>query len=252
MSYIMAGVAVVGVGTSIYKGIKAGNEKAKNQRELDQLKQPFYKIQNEYNQNRDLAASMAGSGMPDATKNYLTTETQRGLGTGIGATMQAGGNPNDINRLFNTYEDSIDKTAAQDAQMRIGNIQNFMSANKELAGQKTMAWTLNEYRPWENKLKQLTQNIATEKANQNNAINEGLGYVSSYATSQSNSDLMKKLFGNSGTGANAASTALQYAAPTNNVAQSNPVAFEAPNNPTFAPMTDINGNPLQTTPTRPY
>lgn len=194
MSYVSAGVAIVGLGTSIYKGVKSRQNQKKNEAQLNALTPSFYKIQDEYNQNRNIAANNAATGLPESTKNYLTTESQRGLGTGIGALNQMGGNPNDVNRLFDTYENSVDRTAMADAQAKINNIGTFMSINKELAGQKTMQWTLNELKPYERKLKQYNQNIATEKINQNNAVNEGLGYVSAYATQRSNANLMKDLF----------------------------------------------------------
>ena len=195
---ISAGASAINAGVNVARFFSANAAQKRNERELANLKQPFYKIQNEYLQNMDLAANQATTGLPDSTKNYLTTEAQRGMGTGIGALNQVGGNPNDVNRLFSTFENSIDKTAAQDAQARIANIQNFMNVNKELAGQKNMAWTLNEYRPYENKLKQLTNNIAAEKQNKNNAINGAIGSVSAFATGQQNADLMKNLFGGSG------------------------------------------------------
>lgn len=250
MSWVAAGVAVVGIGTSVYKGIKAGKEKKKNEEALNSLSPSFYKIQDEYNQNKNIAASNASTGLPDSTKNYLTTESQRGLGSSLGFLNQSSeGGSNDAGRLFDTYLRSIDRTAAEDAQMKLNNINNFMNANKELAGQKTMQWTLNELRPYERKLKQFNNNIAAEKTNQNNALNEGIGYASSFGTAMSNSGLMNNLFSNNSDYGNV--DTLQYNQPTTNVAQPNPTSFQAPQQGTWAAGTDINGNPLYTTPQRP-
>lgn len=212
-SYIAAGVAVVGGVTSVVKGINASNAKAKNEAELAKLKPSFYKIQDEYVQNRNIAGNLAGQGLPSATQNYLTTEGQRGLGTSIAGLSQNGGNPNDVGRLNDVYNRSIDRTAAEDAQVRLGNINNFMNYNKELAGQKTMQWTLNELRPYERKLKQLTGNIAAEKVNQNNALNEGIGYASSFGTAISNDSLMRDLFKNNQSGGGSPITAGTVAEP---------------------------------------
>lgn len=173
-------------------GAKSDEEKARE--ELSRLETPFYKIQNEYIQNRNIAGNMASSGLPDATKNYYTTEAQRGLGSGLNAVMTAGGDPNDVNRLLDVYNQSINRVGMEDAQTRVGNIQNFFNLNKELAGQKTMQWTLNEYAPYERKLKEITNRIAAAKQNQNTGFNDIIGSTSAAGTAISNNDLMNKLF----------------------------------------------------------
>lgn len=247
-------LSVASTALGVVKGVGdffgAKSEEKRAQEELARLKTPFYKIQNEYTQNRDIAANLAGSGLPDATKNYLTTESQRGLGSSIAGTTQNGGSPNDAARLYEIYQNSIDKTAASDANARIGNIQNFMNVNKELAGQKTMKWTLDEYQPYQRKLKELTQRIGAAKQNQNNALNAGISSLSAGGTALSNNYLMSQLFGNRSQGGN--SGALQYNSPTNNIAQDNPVSFQAPQQDTWATMTDINGNPINQAPPRPF
>ena len=184
--------AIKGIG-SLFGG-KSEEEKARE--ELSRLKTPFYKIQDEYIQNRNIAGSMASSGLPDSTKNYYTTEAQRGLGSSLNAVMTAGGNPNDVNRLLDVYNNSINKVAAEDAQEKIKNIQNFMNVNREVAGQKTMQWSLNEYTPYQRKLKEITERIGAAKQNQNNAFNNIIGSVSAAGTALSNNDLMSRLFGN--------------------------------------------------------
>lgn len=179
-------------GIGDFFGAKSDEEKAIEER--DKLKQPFYKIQDEYVQNRNIAANLAGSGLPDATKNYLTTEGQRGLATSISGNTQNGGTPNDSARLLDIYNNSIDRTAEEDANARVSNIHNFMTYNKDLAGQKTMKWTLDEYQPYQRKLKEITERIGAAKINKNNALNESISSLSSGGTALSNNDLMKQLF----------------------------------------------------------
>lgn len=193
------------VGSAALSGIKgiaslfgAKSEEEKAREELSRLKDPFYKIQDEFIQNRNIAGNMASSGLPDATKNYYTTEAQRGLGSGLNAVMTAGGSPNDVNRLLDVYNNSINKVAVEDAQARVQNIQNFMNVNRELAGQKVTQWSLNEYAPYQRKLKEITERIGAAKQNQNNAFNSIIGSVSAAGTAISNNDLMNKLFGKKG------------------------------------------------------
>lgn len=171
---------------------KERKEQQRAEEELSRLKQPFYKIQDEYEQNRNIAANNIG--LPEETKNFYTTEAQRGLGAGIGAINQGGGSPNNVAELFSAYDNSLNKIAANDAASRVQGIQNFMQQNRELAGQKTMKWSLDEYQPWQRKLKEITERVAASKINQNNAINNIIGVASSAGTALSNNDLMKQLF----------------------------------------------------------
>lgn len=183
--------AVKGIGQLF--GAKSDEEKARE--ELSKLKTPFYKIQDEYTQNRNIAANMASQGLPEATKNYYTTEAQRGLGSTLGALSQTGGvSPNEAGRLMDIYNQSINRVASEYAQQRVSNIQTFFNLNKELAGQKTTQWTINEYAPYERKLKEITNRIAAAKQNQNTGFNDIIGSVSAAGTAISNNDLMNKLF----------------------------------------------------------
>lgn len=187
---------VLGVvkGIADFFGEKSKEEKARE--ELSRLKQPFYKIQDEYTQNRNIAASQAAGGLGDETKNFYTTEAQRGLGSTLNAVNMAGGSPNDAGKLLDIYTRNINRVASEDANARVQNMQRFFDANRELAGQKTIKWSLDEYRPWERKLKEITQRIGAAETNQNNALNNAIGAVGATGTALSNSQLMNDLFSN--------------------------------------------------------
>ena len=142
MSWISAGAAVVTAGVGVYKTIKSSSDQKKARREQERLAKPFYDVQSEYYKNQQLAQGLAGQGYTTSAKNYLTEESQRGLGTGISAIEATGGNANDISKLYGVYQNSLRNTAAGDAQQQIDNIKNLMSVNKEIAGQKTTKWSL--------------------------------------------------------------------------------------------------------------
>lgn len=175
-------------------GGKSDEEKARE--ELSRLKSPFYKIQDEYIQNRNQAAAMAQQGLPQATKDYLTEQSQLGLGSAIGGISQTGGSPNGFSSLFESFDRGIRRTAAEDAAAQLENIKYFQQANKDLAGQKTMQWSINEYQPYQAKLKELTQRIGAAKTNQNNALQGAISGLGAVGTAVENSNLMSKLFGN--------------------------------------------------------
>lgn len=174
-----------------------GKEK-KAKAELAALTPAYYKIQDEYFQNKNISQNLAQGGIPNATKDYVTNESQRGLGSSLSAILQAGGSPNDVSGLLDTYDRSIERVGAQDAEQRLQNIQYYMNANKDLAGQKNTQWTINEYQPYQNKLKELTERRAAAEQNKWGGIGTALGSVTAAGTSMSNEGLLKKLFAGPG------------------------------------------------------
>lgn len=176
--------------------VKGAIDEKKAKRELARLHQPLYGIQPEYYQNKNISEQLAGQGLPSATKDFLATETQRGLGAGIGAITQTGGGGiNDISKLMDVYNRSLSKIGAEDAETHLKNIQYFMGANKDLAGQKNMQWTINEYQPYQAKLKELTKRREAAEQNIWGGLQTMVGSASAAGTSMSNQGLMSKLFG---------------------------------------------------------
>ena len=165
--------------------------KAKN--ELKRLHAPFYKIQDEYLQNRNIAEELAGSGLPDATKAFLTAESERGLGTGIKGILDAGGSPNDISKLFGVFDTSVMRTASADAEARLGNIKNFMDINREIAGQKQIQFGINELQPYESALKSIQDRREAARQNMFGGASTAIGSVSALGTSLQNNALLKSL-----------------------------------------------------------
>jgi len=187
-----------GLALNLIKGgidaFSAGSQEKKDKAELEKLTPAFYKVQDEYYQNKNTAAELAQGGFTQDAKDYYGDMAGRGLGTGISGTLQAGGSPNDIARIFDSYNNNIRGMATADSQMQIDNIKYYQQTNKDLAGQKNIQWSVNEYQPYQSKLKELTQRIAADKINKNNAINSVIGGVSSAGTAFSNQDLLNKLF----------------------------------------------------------
>lgn len=191
------------VSNGIVGGIQLFTNLAKEKRdkaELASLEKPFYAIQNEYNQNRNLAAGEAQGGIAAPIQDYFTTESQRGLGAGVSGTLQAGGNPNDIAKLFDIYDRGIDRSYMQSADQHVKNLQYFKDANKDLAGQRTTQWAINKYQPHQNKVAQLTGNIAAAEQNAYNGANQIIGSASAAGTGLENNKLLSDLFKTGGGG----------------------------------------------------
>lgn len=177
---ISAGLGIVAGGAQFFDAL-AKEKKAKA--ELSRLSTPFYKIQKGYEQNLNQAGVMAGGGMPAASKDYYTSESQRGLGASISSILQGGGSPDSISKIFDVYNKSIDQTAVKDATQRIENIKYFQTANKDYAGQQNIQWGVNEYQPYQNKLKEITQRREAAEKNKWGGIQTAVGSLSALGTS---------------------------------------------------------------------
>jgi len=187
--------AALGFISNAAKAVGAGSRLKKDKSELAQLTPAFYKIQDEYEGNRNSAAEIAQGGITPAAKDYYTEQSQRGFGSGVSAITSSGGNPNDIARIFDSYNQGIRKIGADDAEAQINNIKYFHQVNKDLAAQKNIQWGVNEYEPYRNKLKELTLRIAADKTNINNAVNGAIGSFQAGVTSMQNNSLLKSLYG---------------------------------------------------------
>ena len=183
-------LGAITAGKGMYDVAKHGSDYKKMKAEMDKMQRPFYEVQKEYEQNRDIAASMAGQGLPTATKDYYTTEAQRSLGTALGAAEMLGGTPNTTNELLDTYMRNIGSTAAQDAIARTQNINEFIKRNAELAGQKTIQWHTNKMQPYMDKMAYLSGQMNIAKQAQNQGWNTIISGATGALTGMQNQQLI--------------------------------------------------------------
>lgn len=190
---VAAAPAIIGAAKGGLDIITGGSKYEKLKAEMDALATPFYKIQSEYTQNRDIAANRASRGMGAEQLDYLTNENQRGLGAGISALTQGGGGVNDLAKILDVYARTAERTAADDAALQTQNIAQFFAANKDLAGQKTIQWHENEYQPWANKQSLLAEQMNIAKKKKEEGFNSLLSGISGALTPFLNQDLNKAM-----------------------------------------------------------
>ena len=183
MSWIFAGVASAGLTLAAVKWVSGNSKEKKAKKAREALKAPFYDIQNEYYHNVNAANSMAQSGLPAATKDFYTNQSERGLSTGVEGILGSGGTPNDISKLFQTYNDGIGKLSSVDAETHLNNIKYYMGVNKDLAGQKTIQWAINKQQPYLNTLKELSAAQRAGEATKNEAYGDAMSSLTSFGTS---------------------------------------------------------------------
>jgi hypothetical protein len=180
-SWVSVGVGGVSLAGSIFKGIKASNADKEAAREGAALKRPFFQIPTEDIENKNIAASLAQSGLSADEKLYA--EEQRGRG--LASSLQAQGDdasPNDSARIFGVFSDSLKSQSALDADLHRKNIEFFTRENAELAGKKMTQWGINELQPYESKLKEIQDRRIAAQTNENNAFNEAIGSGTAIAT----------------------------------------------------------------------
>lgn len=187
--------AVGGLALGAAKFISGLSAQKSAQKSQANLKRPFLKVQDEYYQNQNIAKELATSGLPIDVTNQLARERAKGLTTSLDALKQTAGGPNAFASLNKSFDDSLLNQSSLNAQQQLKNIEYFMNVNKEVAGQKTTQFGVNELQPYENNLKQLNERIATSEQNKWEGISEGIGSLSAIGTGNSNSGLLSKLFG---------------------------------------------------------
>lgn len=195
MSWAAIAVGGVSLVTAGVKAVSAGKAAKKAKQEGDALNRPFFKVQDEYYQNKNIAEEQAGSGLPQGVKDYADTERKRELSSSLEALQGGGVDPSVFGKLLSGYNESLGQEAGADSQQHVQNIQYFMQANKDIAGQKTTGFGLNELQPFENKLKEITERRAAAQQNEMNAIDEGIGSIGTGIGAVSSDNYFNKLFG---------------------------------------------------------
>lgn len=140
---------------------------------------PEYIPNKQIEQNKNLAASLAGKGLPDATLQQGQQMNERNVSQSLSAILRSGGDGNQISDLYQANGDIMLKLAAMDAEAQKYNIAQYLSANEKVGQENQTAWMVNKYGPYANQ----AQLAATLRANAvKNATNAVNGAVSAEAT----------------------------------------------------------------------
>lgn len=158
-------------GKGIYDAIAGGKQKRDAEEAARNAVRPEYDIQDEYFNNQTIAQNQAQSGLSASSKDYYGTQAERGLTYGVDAALRGGGSVNSIAQLYDTYNQSNQRLAVEDSRLQTDNIRALMAVNKDLAGQKTTKWAIDEYEPYKDTMKAATAGVAAGTNRQSNGIN---------------------------------------------------------------------------------
>jgi hypothetical protein len=181
MSWIATGIAAAGAISQFASG---ASQRSAAKKDAKGNIRPSFTIPKEWFDNENLAETQAQYGLTAPALDYYTTQSQRGLSSGLDAALRSGGSVNTLSGLYDGYNDGINKIAAEDAQLKNQNIINLIKAKSDLGNEREKAWTLNYYEPYKDRAKADT---AQEAAGTQTMYNGISGLASAVAAgSQSN------------------------------------------------------------------
>lgn len=165
--------------------------KGKLDREATQLRaqRPQYQISPLTGQDLSLAQSELASNSSAGEKAYNAINNGQ-FSSSIGATLRAGGTPNDIGSIYANNQDGRLKLAQMQDNLRLARISNLLSTSGRMQDAQQTQWQLNQFAPWEDRMQALQQarlgtsqqinqginTFATGVANAGQAIQEGNAY----------------------------------------------------------------------------
>lgn len=180
-------LGAVSGGIKIWNGIKqkkAGDRLAAGNR------RPRYSIPLEYYNNQSLMENQAQSGLGAPSLDYNRRMNDRGLSAGLDATLQAGGSVNNLAKLYDTYDVNNARTASEDSQLRTQHIAGLIDANKDLAGQRSQEWALNEYEPYKDTAREASALKGAGDTNFSSGISGVGSALSSFGTAHNYDQLL--------------------------------------------------------------
>jgi hypothetical protein len=171
---ISAGATGLSLGTAAVQNSRAKKIAKANVR-------PDYVPSQQIQENRDLAASLSGTGLPDSTRVNAEQSAERNLSQSLNAILRSGSDGNQIADLYGANSDAMLKLAGADAELQRFNISQYLGANAALGGEKQSAWQVNEFAPYNNNAQLAAQLRANAVQNASNGINQGISGANNYA-----------------------------------------------------------------------
>ena len=144
MSWVAAGVAVVGGGIKLYQGMKTKQEGQEMESALDK---PIFQIPPEIAKNMSMAEKMEYQGLPEEQKQAYLDNQQRALQSALRSSSDRRGGLGIISQLQGQQNISSRELLLQDVAARRENMQQAMQQREVMAGYKMKRFEhqYNEY-----------------------------------------------------------------------------------------------------------
>ena len=144
MSWVMAGVAVVGGGIKMYQGMK---QKEEGQRMASELDKPQFQIPPEIEKNMSMADKLEYQGLPPEQKQAFLDNQQRALQSALRSSSDRRGGLGVISQLQGQQNVSSRQLMLDDIKSRQDNMKFAMQQREVMAGYKMKRFEhqYNEY-----------------------------------------------------------------------------------------------------------
>ncbi len=158
MPLLITSAAIAGA-SALGKGIYGLHQQHKSNKELKQLEanRPQRVTDPNILYNQSIARNIASEGIPSSAKNYYTESINRGLGSGINAILQGGGDINMIASLVGGATDSYKQLLAADSQQKLYNQGMAMQQNQNVANENQANFNWNVANPYLQDFSKYTQ-----------------------------------------------------------------------------------------------
>lgn len=193
-SYVAVAGAVIGIGTGVYKTVKSNNAEKKARRQLEEEKRNRvdYIIPDEFQENVDLTAQQAATGIGSAAEDFYTTLMDRNLASSTDAILSMGASPNSLQELIDNYNQSAQQLAVTDANARRAGVKDYMDANLAFAGQKLIRDFGVPNERQRNDIASLNNSIWQSQQGVNDGISDITGSLAAFVASGAAENLGKK------------------------------------------------------------
>ena len=173
-------VTIAMLASSLFKMGKGFIDQGKAKKLAASAVRPEYNIQQPIIDNQALAESRAGQGLSDSSKQLFTTQQDRGLTASIDAILRTGGNANQVNEAYDSFNTGLSRLSLAEDEAKFRNMNMYLRANEQLAQEQDKAWQINKYAPYADQMKLASQNKQAADANVAGGISGLLGVGASY------------------------------------------------------------------------
>ena len=201
MSSLGLGVAIAGAGLlyNVGNGIVQGNKADKL---AEGLKDPVYKVPDEFKQNREIARQMAQRGLPQQQYNNAVNGISQNNAAGL-ATLSRSANPGaGVTSLTRQADNAHAALDASDAAARDNNQRFFINQNGVVGNQELQKQQNDVYDKYTRDFNQVQAYKGASQDNFNNAVsgaqNLGLTYLNSQSGNSSAGNSTGQQFGGLG------------------------------------------------------
>ena len=198
MSWVGIGGTAFTSGLSL---LKAGKQKREAAKLAAENPRPTAEVPEGVKKAQAIAETMSSQGIPDAQKEQVKQQIDRGAKGAISDATDRRGGLSAVSAIQQNTDDANLKLGAEDAASRVANIRNLQSQSNMLGQWQDKVWDYNSKQKYEENAAAIRALNTAGEENQNNALDGLASGVSLAATNPKIGGSIKGLFAKKGAGA---------------------------------------------------